>query len=106
MKRKEKQEFKYKGSITLRKGLKLWEFDTNTGILKEVEMMREVAIGLDKKAKMRAKAQHNPNAIYHQSYNRRTAIGKYNKIFDAMNYYLRLVQTKKVKIIYKFKQYE
>jgi len=106
MKRKEKQEFKYKGSIKLRNGLKLWEFDTKKGILKEVEMVREVAITMQKKARMTAKAEHNPHAIYHQAHNRRSAIRKYNKIFVMMNYNLRLVQTKKVKVTYKFKQYE
>ena len=106
IKRKEKQEFKYKGSIRLRNGLILWEFDTKKGVLKEVEMMKEVAITMQKKIKKTAKAEHNQYAIYHQAHNRRSAIRKYNKIFNMMNYSLRLVQTKKVKVIYKFKQYE
>ena len=103
MKRKEKQEFKYKGSITLRKGLKLWEYDIVANTLKEVETIREVAITIQKQAKKTAKATYNPTAIYHQAHNRRTAIRKYNNIFDVINFRLRLIQPKKVKTVIKYK---
>ena len=99
MKRKEKQEFKYKGSIRLRKGLTLWEYDIIANTLKEVETVREVAITIQKKAKKTARATYNPTAIYHQAHNLRSAIRKYNKIFDVINFRLRLVQSKKMRVI-------
>lgn len=102
-KRKDKQEFKHVGSMKLRKGLILWEYDIVAMVLKEVETVHEVAITMQKTAKKTAKARFNPTAIYHQTHNKKSAIRKYNSIFDVINFRLRLIQPKKVKVTIEYK---
>ncbi len=83
-KRKQKQEFKLLGSIILKPGLTLWEFDFGKMELKKSEIQLSSSINFSTKLPTEKKKVYvNPNAYYYQCHNKRTAVKKANKIiFD------------------------
>ena len=83
-KRKQKQEYTLLGSIVLKPGLILWEFDFDKMEVKKSEIQASSAINFSTKAPTeKKKVYSNPKAYYFQTHNKRTAIKKAHKIiFD------------------------
>lgn len=81
---KQKQEYKLLGSVILKPGLILWEFDFNKMEIKESDIDINTLISFQtKKPTENKKVYSNPNAYYFQTHCKRTAIKKANKIiFD------------------------
>ena len=79
---KQKQEFKYVGSIRRIKGLFLWSYNPNSKELKKVHIDRSVNIGLDRKAKIKSTATYDPKLFYCQALNEKNAWKKVKKQFS------------------------
>lgn len=82
---KQKQEYKFIGSIRMIRGLKLYSFNTSTFKLKVVEIQRKVSVGMEGEAVKHNKAQYNPKLIYVQALNEKNAARKVASIIDAHN---------------------
>lgn len=75
-----KQEYKKIGSIILKTGMTLYEFDFKTLELKPVEIDRkETMIDINGNPVKNAKAKYNPNALYIQALNMKNAEKKVMK---------------------------
>lgn len=69
-----KQEYKKVGSINLRRGMTLYEFDFKTLVLKPVQIDRkETMVDITGNPVKNARAIYNPNALYIQALNMKNA---------------------------------
>jgi hypothetical protein len=80
----QKQEYKYVGSKRHIPGLKLWELNIENFEIKEVEIVKTVAIGTDKKPVFTKKANYNPKHLYCQALNLKNAEKKFEKIIKSI----------------------
>lgn len=66
----QQKEYTYKGSIRLKKGLKLYAYNIEEMSVDEVPLKREI-VSLDKNGVLekRLKAMHNPKCVYIQALN-------------------------------------
>lgn len=81
-----KQEYKKVGSINLKRGMTLYEFDFKTCELKPVEIDRkEMMIDINGNPVKNAKAKYNPNALYIQALNMKNAKKKVMKFLIKHN---------------------
>ena len=86
---KQKQEYKYLGSMRMINGLKLWEYDTQTNVLKLAEIQKNNAVNFGtKKASGNSKVTHNPKAIYIQALNYKNAKRKIEKKLARMGVFV------------------
>lgn len=75
-----KQEYKKVGSINLRRGMTLYEFDFKTLVLKPVQIDRkETMVDITGNPVKNARATYNPNAFYIQALNMKNAEKKVMK---------------------------
>jgi hypothetical protein len=81
IKKKQKQEFKMVGSILMKPGLKLWEFDFEKMEIKEADIKNSVSISyIDELPNEEKKVYHNAKAYYFQALNLKNAVKKANKL--------------------------
>ena len=65
-----KQEYKKVGSINLKRGMTLYEFDFKTLVLKPVQIdRRQAMVDINGRPVKNARATYNPNALYIQALN-------------------------------------
>lgn len=75
-------EYRFFGSITLKKGLKLYQFNTETGWLEEVKIKKEAIIGIDGEAHKKMEANYDSRCIYLQALNLKNAKRKVLKLIE------------------------
>lgn len=69
----QKQEYKFIGSIQIRRGMKLFCYDSGKDQMKEVKISKQAAADLSGSIIENKQAQHDPKLIYFQSINERNA---------------------------------
>lgn len=75
-----KQEYKKVGSINLKRGMTLYEFDFKTLVLKPVQIdRRQAMVDINGRLVKNARATYNPNAFYIQALNMKNAEKKVMK---------------------------
>ncbi|MFK5855239.1 MAG: hypothetical protein QM503_03845 [Bacteroidota bacterium] len=79
---KQKQEYKRVGSIMLKKGLKLYQYNFVKEELKLVEINKFIKLDTTGKVVKQNKAQHDDNCIYVQALNDKNAARKIIKLMD------------------------
>ncbi|MFA6917028.1 MAG: hypothetical protein WC222_11570 [Parachlamydiales bacterium] len=78
---KVRQEYKFFGSVPLRKGMILYEITMSTGEIKPLHIERNAALDITTgKPVFNSKAIYNPKCFYIMAINEKNAIRKYNKI--------------------------
>lgn len=81
-----KQEYKKIGSITLKRGMTLFEFDFKTLVIKPVDIDRkESMVDIYGKPVKKSRATYNPDAIYIQALNMKNAEKKVMKFLRKYN---------------------
>lgn len=81
-----RQEYKKIGSINLKRGMTLYEFDKKTLLLKPVEIDRkETMVDINGKPVKNAQAKYNPDALYIQALNLKNAYKKVMKFLIKHN---------------------
>lgn len=81
-----RHEYKKIGSINLKRGMTLFEFDSKTLKLKPVEIDRkETMVDINGKVVKNARATYNPNALYIQALNIKNAKRKVMKFLMKHN---------------------
>lgn len=79
------QEYRLVAQMKVKKGLKVFYCDMDTGEVNELEVKKKVAIGYDKKVKKSNEAQDQKNCIYIQALNKKNAVRKFKKLIDKAN---------------------
>ena len=77
---KQKQEFKFLGTIRLKPGLKLYSLNTKTIELKEVEVKKTKDVNFNGEEVKNDHALYNPDCIYFQALNQTNAERKASKV--------------------------
>ena len=81
-----KQEYKKVGSINLKRGMTLYEFDFKTLVLKPVQIdRRQAMVDINGRPVKNARATYNPNALYIQALNMKNAEKKVIKFLKNTN---------------------
>ena len=87
-----KQEYKKVGSINLKRGMTLYEFDFKTLVLKPVQIdRRQAMVDINGRPVKNARATYNPNALYIQALNMKNAEKKVIKFLKKRLKYCNIV---------------
>lgn len=77
----QERQYKLVGHIILKAGLRLYEYNYKTGVLKETAIKREdSAVDIYGNTVKNGQATHNPDSIYFQALNAKNAEKKLKKI--------------------------
>lgn len=82
---KKQQEYKFIGFLLIKKGLTLYEFNPETNELKEIIIVKEAIINYDGEVEQNKRIEYNPNFIYVQALNKKTAMKKIIKNYGNNN---------------------
>ena len=78
--RNQKQEYKFFGSLTLKKGCKLFVYNSDTQTMCEVKLIKKATISITKEIVENKQATYNPEHLYFQAINFKNAwrkLGQY-----------------------------
>jgi hypothetical protein len=81
---KNQQEYKYKGSVRLRRGMKIYSFNPETTELKEVELTGKVIVDLKGSPHKKLQTTYNPKCWYIQAINYKNAQRKVDKALQRL----------------------